>query len=290
MTENSGTSKRKPSTIHRWVRRGFLTWAVVSTAWLANSVRTQGVDPALLKSSSTVVVVDGVTALEFLPTKTQGETGLIFFCGSGIAAEAYAPLLHPIAESGYRVSIVRLPWRFAPMESHKQEALDRVIRLIQDHPEISQWVVSGHSLGAALVCRTVQSKVSGIAGVVLLGTTHPKTVDLSWCAHPVTKVYASSDGIAPPDDVRANKELLPASTTWVEINGGNHSQFGHYGHQLFDGTPTLSRSEQQHIARSALLDMLRTVGGIHRKVGGSNFEQSPAMEPTAESVSNGESG
>lgn len=282
MTETSETTKSKPSTIHRWIRRGFITWAFVSTAWLVNSVRTQGVDPAFLKSSPAVSLVDGDMVLEFLPTTTQVDTGLIFFCGSGIAAEAYAPLLHPIAEEGHRVCIVRLPWRFAPMESHRQEAIDRAIRLIQDYPEISHWVVSGHSLGGALACRAVKSKISGVSGVVLLGTTHPKTDDLSWSSTPVTKVYASKDGIAPPEVVLANKKLLPSSTTWVEIKGGNHSQFGHYGHQLLDGTPTISRSDQQKIAGSAILDMLE-------KVSVSNVKQRNAPESTTGEVSSSKS-
>ncbi len=276
------TTKPKLSTIRRWIRRGFITWAFVSTAWLVNSVRTQGVDPAFLRSSAAVSLVDGDMVLEFLPTTTQVDTGLIFFCGSGIAAEAYAPLLHPIAEEGYRVCIVRLPWRFAPMESHRQKAIDRAIRLIQDCPEISNWVVSGHSLGGALACRAVSSKMSGVSGAVLLGTTHPKADDLSWCSTPVTKVYASKDRIAPPEVVLANKKLLPSSTRWVEIKGGNHSQFGHYGHQLLDGTPTISRNDQQQMACSAILDMLH-------KVSGNNVQQPNASDSATGAVSNSKS-
>jgi len=254
------TTKRKPSPVRRWVRRGFIIWAIVSTSWLANSVRTQGVDPSLLEHSTGVSVVDDGTSIEFRPTTPESDTALVFICGSGIAAEAYAPLLRPIAEGGYPVFVVRLPMRFAPLESHKQEAIDRVLFLIRGHPEISRWVVSGHSLGAALACRVAQSNPSTIAGLVLLGTTHPKQADLSWCQIPVTKVYASNDGVAPSSIVLANKDLLPKSTKWVEIQGGNHSQFGHYGRQLFDGTATITRSDQQDIARSAMMDVVQYVG------------------------------
>jgi hypothetical protein len=59
-----------------------------------------------------------------------------------------------------------------------------------------------------------------------------------------------------------NKRLLPAHTNWVEIVGGNHSQFGHYGHQLFDGYATLTRSEQQTITRTELLNALNRVEGL----------------------------
>jgi hypothetical protein len=95
--------------------------------------------------------------------------------------------------------------------------------------------------------------------MVLVGTTHPKEEDLSFLQMPVTKVYASADGIAPPDRVLGNRGLLPKHTRWVEITGGNHSQFGRYGHQLFDGTATISREEQEMITRSAILEAIAAV-------------------------------
>jgi hypothetical protein len=80
--------------------------------------------------------------------------------------------------------------------------------------------------------------------------------------------------------VLANQRLLPAHTRWVEIKGGNHSQFGHYGHQLFDGKAAISRVEQQKVARSALLDAINQVESV---------EQSHAPEPAAGPVPNGAS-
>ena len=53
--------------------------------------------------------------LEFLPAASGGAVGLIFFCGSGGSASAYAPLLRPIADAGYPIVIVKLPYRFAPV-------------------------------------------------------------------------------------------------------------------------------------------------------------------------------
>lgn len=269
-------SGRRPSLIRRWIRRGFLAWAVVSTIWLANSVRTQGVDPSLLKNSSAVSVAENSGVLEFYPTSNQRRAGLIFLFGSGIAAEAYAPLLRPVAEKGFCVCIVRLPLRFAPFDAQKEEAIDRAIRVMSDHSDVSRWVVSGHSLGAALACRLVDRQPSGLAGVVLLGTTHPRDKSLSWCKLPMTKVYASNDGIAPAAKVLGNKDRLPSSTAWVEVKGGNHSQFGHYGHQLFDGEATIGREEQQRISREAILDVLERAEASVLDEVDSTVEKGPA--------------
>jgi pimeloyl-ACP methyl ester carboxylesterase len=145
------------------------------------------------------------------------------------------------------------------LESQKQLAVERAIGVTTSHPEISRWVLSGHSLGGALACRAVRSDPTAFSAMVLVGTTHPKQDDLSSLTIPVTKVYASNDGIAPKEKIIANKRLLPKDAHWVEIEGGNHSQFGYYGHQLFDGQATISREAQQSATRSALLQALTSV-------------------------------
>jgi pimeloyl-ACP methyl ester carboxylesterase len=216
------------------------------------------VNPELLESDAAVNVANSAATLDLAPVASKSETALIFICGSGVAAEAYVPLLRPVAEAGNAVFIVKLPYRFAPFESHKEAAVDRALDVIATHPRIRHWVVAGHSLGGALACRVVQSD-KAISGLVLVGTTHPKEDDLSPLPMPVTKVYGTDDGVAPPERMFKNRGLLPKHTRFVEIEGGNHSQFGHYGHQLFDGTPSISREAQQTQTRAALLEMLDNV-------------------------------
>ncbi|RZJ08272.1 MAG: hypothetical protein EOP39_14235, partial [Rubrivivax sp.] len=168
----------------------------------------------------------------------------------------YVPLLRPIAEAGHPVFIVKLPWRFAPLDSHRDEAIARARELMAAHAETAQWVAAGHSLGAAIAARWLQQPPPAVVGLVLLGSTHPKDHDLSALALPVTKVYAGNDEVAPTRRVLANRKLLPVTTRWVEIPGGNHSQFAHYGHQLFDGDAVITREAQQQLARNALLQAL----------------------------------
>lgn len=227
--------------------------------WLADSYRTRGVPESSLRSSPTVSVNDGPVSLEFVPPVADGKSALIFICGSGVSAIAYAPLLRPIAEAGYTVFVVKLPYRFAPLASHKQTAVKRALEIIAAHPAILHWVVSGHSLGGALACQAVKADAKAFSALVLVGTTHPKEDDLSSLPIPVTKVYASNDGVAPPDRTLANRRLLPKDTRWIEINGGNHSQFGYYGHQLLDGRASISREEQQSVTRAALVEALDKV-------------------------------
>lgn len=261
MTDSTAKTVRMHWPLRRWIHVGFVLWALFAMSWLASSVRTRGVDENTLRSDKEVSVLSDATGLTFLPGSSVGNTALIFICGSGIAAEAYAPLLRPLAKQGFPVFIVKLPYRFAPLESHKQAAVGRARGAISAHPEVKHWVIAGHSLGGALAARMARVDSGSLSAMVLVATTHPKDDDLTFLHIPVTKIYASNDGIAPPDRVLANRGLLPSHTKWVEIAGGNHSQFGRYGHQLFDGTATISREEQEALTQSAILHVLVEIGG-----------------------------
>jgi pimeloyl-ACP methyl ester carboxylesterase len=255
------------SPVHRWIRRGFLVWAVVSTSWMLNTFRTQGVDPSLLSSDGRVSVDPSPSSLAFLPARSAGATGLVFIVGAGVAAEAYAPLLRPIAMQGHPVVVIRLPHRIAPLEQHKLAAIAKARAILESGGQASRWVLAGHSLGGALASRIAANPPDKVKALVLIGTSHPKAIDLSAARIPVTKVFAANDGVATPKMVEATKHLVPAATRWIKIDGGNHSQFGHYGHQLFDGSPTISRERQQDIARRALLDALAGQPASAREAG-----------------------
>jgi pimeloyl-ACP methyl ester carboxylesterase len=229
---------------------------MVSTIWLLNSYRTQDVGRALLVSDGKVAVQSSQDVLAFLPTSAVGPSALVFIVGAGVAAEAYAPLLRPLAEAGYPVFVVRLPYRIAPLEQHQETAVRRVHSILGGNTRVRSWVIAGHSLGGALACRIAADHPQTVSAMVLIGTSHPKTIDLSRSRIRITKVYGSNDRIATVEMIRATKHLLPLDTRWIEIEGGNHSQFAHYGHQLFDGSPTIAREQQQDMTRAALLDAL----------------------------------
>lgn len=50
--------------------------------------------------------------------------------------------------------------------------------------------------------------------------------------------------------------LLPEDYVLYEILGGNHAQFGWYGPQKNDGTPTISTKIQQDIITDQILDFI----------------------------------
>jgi pimeloyl-ACP methyl ester carboxylesterase len=122
-------------------------------------------------------------------------------------------------------------------------------------------VIAGHSRGGALAARFVAERAqpagTPLDGLILIGTTHPRDHDLSTVPFPVLRIVASEDCVAPPSAARANAGSLPPETTWVEIAGGNHRQFGYYGWQIGDCAATISREEQHRQVIEAVTGFLR---------------------------------
>jgi pimeloyl-ACP methyl ester carboxylesterase len=168
-------------------------------------------------------------------------------------------MAHRIAREGFPVAIIRLPFlgRHAPSESAKDEAIARAREHMRTNSSVLRWVVGGHSLGGAVAARFAARHSESIQALVLVGTTHPRDVNLSNARYAVTKVYGTRDGVAPLERMRLHAGNLPATTQWVEIPGGNHSQFGYYGPQLGDRRATITRAAQQTQLINAILHALR---------------------------------
>lgn len=242
-----------------WLRAGLLLCAAVGLLWLADSLWMRDVPDTTLESSPSVTVSDDGIALAFLPAQAPRQTGLIFICGSAVTADVYGVLLRPVAEAGYPVFIVNLPYLRAPLEKHRPVVFERVRKLMAARPEVSRWVVSGHSLGAALAARFAGAGEDPLSGLLLIGSTHPQAEDLSQLEVPVTKIYATHDGMAAKRRVLANKAKLPPHTHWVEIAGGNHAQFGRYIEPIADGEASISHEQQEALTRSAIIRLLDEV-------------------------------
>jgi hypothetical protein len=53
--------------------------------------------------------------------------------------------------------------------------------------------------------------------------------------------------------------LLPSSTAWTVIEGGNHSQFGWYGPQKGDNAASIAPEAQQDAVVAASVALLKSL-------------------------------
>ncbi len=186
------------------------------------------------------------------------QSAVLFFPGGGVDPYAYLPLNRKLAENGILSIIVKLPWRFAPFDNHKDEAVNNAIAARAVFPFIENWTVCGHSKGGEMGALLAQKHASQIDALVLIGTSHPKRFDLSHLDIPVKKIYGTLDGVAPPHKIRETADNLPEHTQWIQIEGANHAQFGYYGPQLGDNDAAISREKQQKIVVSAIIETVKS--------------------------------
>ncbi len=250
------------------VSRGRRVWRVVRIVWITLGLASPlvmwwgmsaaGLPPGTLTSDARVEIVRATDTINFRPRPDDpARTGLIFFPGGLVQPEAYAPMARRLAEQGHHVVIVRLPYRLAPTHAYHQFVFATARETLT--APARPWIVGGHSRGGKLAAEFVAEHPASVAGLALIGTTHPREVDLSGlplCV-PVLKIYATRDGVARPEDMDAYRANLPPHTGYREIAGGNHTQFGYYRFQLLDKRPSIDREEQQRQLVDGLLTVLR---------------------------------
>lgn len=247
------------SRLRKRIRIALAVFWLGVTAWMFLNMQARGVDSSVFESTPQVSVSSSSSALTFTPVTDAAAAALLFYPGALADPKAYAPMARAVAEAGFEVIIVKLPFRLAPLERHREDLAERTRALIRADEKQRAWVLGGHSRGGALAAKLVRNLEPVVSGLLLLGTSHPREDDLSALDIDVTKVYGSEDGLASEREVHEFASNLPKTTHLIRIEGGNHAQFGWYGWQLGDGRARISRTEQQAATVRAIVDQLRRV-------------------------------
>lgn len=229
---------------------GFLAWAL----WIP------GPGSAALFSlvSDERVVVTNEPFLVFKPSNSDSTTGVIFYPGARVDPRAYAPIARKIAQKNYLVVVPSMPLNMALF------APNRAKEIIDAFPAVSSWVIGGHSMGGAFAAQFAHDNQAKISGLFLIGSYPPAGLDLRGSNFKVVSIYGSTDRIATPDEVLSSRPFLPASTEFVEANGGNHAQFGDYGTQMGDGQPYISADDQHRATATAVIALLERISAESR--------------------------
>jgi hypothetical protein len=183
-----------------------------------------------------------------LPAELK-DTGFIFYPGARVEAKAYLPLALEIAKAGYPVFIPQMPLDLAVLNP---EAAGEVI---EKYPELN-WTVGGHSLGGAMAAQFAAENSSQIEKLVLLAAYPGPEADLSDAGLSSLVITAELDGVINKGRLQERKELLPTASKWVEIQGGNHAQFGYYGFQRGDKEAKIKRETQLRIAAEEITEFI----------------------------------
>lgn len=197
----------------------------------------------------------GVTAVEeediiaFVPSGGV-KTGVIFYPGAKIRANAYTSLANSLAENGFLCVLVNMPLNLASLDSNS------ALSVRNRWPEVQSWYIAGHSMGGTAAENCAFENPGAFEGLIVLASRI--SYDFSASDLPVLAVYASNDGICSTQILEDAKKEIPEPKNYTElmIDGGCHGYFGNYGPQFMDGTPTISRENQQTQTVNAILKFI----------------------------------
>jgi hypothetical protein len=216
---------------------GFVAWA---------SIVLQGERPAAIEAwtNPAISITSTDSAIVIAPTGKATSTGLVFIPGAKVDPYAYMFKLSGIVEeSGVTVVITKPTLNLAFFDQRPLSTFTDAA------PEVTDWFVGGHSLGGVRACMLADDPA--VSGVVLFGSFCAN--DLSATSLKVLSIGGSEDGLSTPQKISDEASLLPASASFVEIDGLNHAGFGNYGVQSGDGIATITSAEARTEITAALV-------------------------------------
>lgn len=204
--------------------------------YVSDYYRAEDVALDVLAQDSGISVQDNLTVLS--PT-VPSDTAIIFYPGAKVEAEAYLPLLEQIKQTGVTCILVHMPFNMAIFDTDAAEDV------MEQFPDIQHWYMAGHSMGGAMASQFASEHQDEIDGLILLGAyiygDYPDEKTLT--------VYGSLN--------QSVEDHIDYTENIVEIEGGNHAQFGNYGPQKGDLPATISAAEQQAQTVDAISDFMR---------------------------------
>lgn len=211
-------------------------------------------DPSLRLSSATLKVYQEKGDLYFLPKGGENAPiGFVLYPGAKVPKEAYSYLARSVALAGYPAVLVNVPLGYAIFD------VGAASRPIAALPGVRAWALAGHSLGGVAASLFAKKHEDIVKGIIYLGSYPPGVGSLAGTSVKALSLVATNDMLATKDKIDNARSRLPESTRYVEIQGGNHAQFGDYGPQRGDGAADITPSRQQSIVVDAVLALLASL-------------------------------
>ncbi len=171
--------------------------------------------------------------------------GLIFYPGERVQYEAYAPLMRKCAQQGVLCILVHMPSNMAALKPDAAENLPA------QYPQVADWYLAGHGMGGQAAADYIAGHADQYRGLILLATW--SAADLRDSGLKVLTILGTEDGLLDREAYNRYRSNLPESFSEYIMAGGNHANFGAYGAQKGDGTPTITAEDQLQQTANAIV-------------------------------------
>jgi hypothetical protein len=147
-----------------------------------------------------------------------------------------------------RIYIVKMPLNLAVFNISGAKSI--IEENTTDENDI--WLIGGHSLGGSMACEFLnQNNLPNLKYLLLMG---------SYCSSDISKkdikvlsITGELDAFAGREKIKQYDKNLPTDkTTFKDIKGFNHSEFGTYGLQEGDNKPSLSEEESSKVLNTTI--------------------------------------
>lgn len=219
--------------------------------WINTSYNGLEKSKSALISNDSVEVNMNDNFIIFNPLNKNATQGLILFQGAKVDAKAYSLLARSLAEKGYLVTIIDNSIDLPILSKNKAN------EIIKNNLNIKDWVIGGHSLGGVVASSVIVDNPN--IDALLLLASYPAGDELKNSDQKVLSIWGSKDGVMNFESFMKAKSKLPVDTTFVEIEGANHSQFGDYGLQKGDNEPIISNDEHLNKTVKSIVDLFKSI-------------------------------
>ena len=194
--------------------------------------------------------------IEFSPSsESVSTTGLLFYPGGLVDSHVYDQLLSDFAaEAGVMTVVAKMPADLAVFN------IDAGLKVIQEYPDFTEWIIAGHSLGGSMAARSVKNHPDVYKALIFMDSYPADNDSLKNWPGNILSLYSSIEKVNDPERMQQTLDLIPPAK-WLtdedpsyppsesnysvihQIDGGSHSYFGTYGPQTGDFEPTISRED-----------------------------------------------
>ena len=223
---------------------GVLFLVITGAVWLMTYKRPGDDALRALQSNDTVSVEK--TEYGYFMDGPGEEAAFVFYPGTKIAVECYAPLMKDVADKGIDVFMVDMPFNIAALNRNAAEE-------IIEWNSYNSWYIGGHSLGGVAASQYAGENPDMLDGVILMasypGCEIPDQLRL-------LSVRASLDTVLDGKAYEESRTNWPSESVEYTIDGGNHTGFADCSLIKWDSEAAILPDVQQRLCSEAIVSFV----------------------------------